>query len=432
MTGVAFGIFFAIFGLIIAGIAIAFARQQAAATNEAWKSAADLLHFSFEPGGLSSGPKISGTITDHAAVVESYTKKSGNNSTRYTRYTVEFPSLGVGLGLSQQTGFGGFLKVLGAQDVEVGDPVFDDAFIVKAKDPDGARRLLTQGRRLALNRLLAVHPEIAVLDYAIVLDKRGAVRDTDVLVSAVRRLASVAATLAEAQPAEELTAMVEARLGGDIPDYEPDTTATIDERLTAGEALMVSGLAEAAMKIFDSLAIEIPADVEVKGWSRQAERQPAPPSQPPVESAVPEPPPPPLPTPESTEVSVAYAAESGVANVDPIGVATYLFGENRLSFETAALFDEKHAGKRVEWPGKVRTSSRVESDRVLGDGPFLKAVIEVASLENDLFGNTVVSAVVAFSPEQVLSPGSEITFTGELTAIDALVRNLYVANGRLT
>ncbi|MEN8234597.1 MAG: hypothetical protein ABFR89_06695 [Actinomycetota bacterium] len=421
MTGVPVVVFFAIFGLLIAGIAIATTRQQMAKMNEAWNSAADVLHFSLEAGTMRGGPKISGKIGDHPAIVESYTKKSGNSSTRYTRYSVEFPPFGIGLGLTRQAGFGGFLKILGAQDVEVGDAVFDDAFIVKANNPSRAREILTPGSRLALNRLLAVHPEITVLDNEIVLDKRGSVRDTDVIISTLRRLESAATTLAEAHSSEQLTAMTEARLEGEIPDYEPDDGSTIDERLTAGEALMVSGLAEAAMKIFDSLAIEIPADVEVKGWSTRASEPPTPPP----------PTPPPVPTSKPEEAEDVAGTVPGDVNTDPVAVATDLFGENRLSFETAALFDEEYAGTLVRWSGKVRKASNVDSDRVLGDGPFTKTVVEVASLEHDLFGNTVVSAIVAFPPERIFSPGSEITFTGELTAIDALVRNLYVTNGSI-
>ena len=115
---------------------------------------------------------------------------------------------------------------------------------------------------------------------------------------------------------------------------------------------------------------------------------------------------------------------------DAFDVAIDLFGENRLSFETAALFDERYAGRNVEWSGKLRKSTTVESYRILGDGPFTKAVIDIALLENDLFGNTVVTAIVAF-PEGALDfiePGEEIAFSGELVGIDALVRNLLVGD----
>jgi hypothetical protein len=145
-----------------------------------------------------------------------------------------------------------------------------------------------------------------------------------------------------------------------------------------------------------------------------------------------------MPAPVSREVSdpLPVEVESGKGDDvdrDALALATDLFSENRLSFETAQLFDEKHAGRDVEWTGKVRKAVVVDHDRLLGDGPFTKAVIEVASLENDLFGNTVVSAVAALPAQaaDVLPEGSTVTFTGRLIGIDALVRNVYVGEARL-
>ena len=114
-------------------------------------------------------------------------------------------------------------------------------------------------------------------------------------------------------------------------------------------------------------------------------------------------------------------------------VAADLFGENRLSFETARLFNEAYLGRDVVWSGKIREAAVVDHDRLLGDRPFTKAIIEVASLENDLFGNTVVSAVVALPVQAAddLLEGSTVAVAGTLTGIDALVRNVYVGKARL-
>ena len=118
---------------------------------------------------------------------------------------------------------------------------------------------------------------------------------------------------------------------------------------------------------------------------------------------------------------------------DAFAIATDLFGENRLSFETAALFDERYAGRRVEGSGKLRKAATVDHYRVLGDGPFTKAVIDIALLENDLFGNTVVTAIAAFPPGSIdeIQPGEDIAFVGDLVGIDALVRNLFVGDASL-
>jgi len=443
-----FWIFFIGVGLIVAGTSVFAAKKQLDAMNEAWRAAAERVGFEFAPGSWSGGPTMTGMLEGSPAEIHSYTKSSGKSSTRYTRYTVEFPPIGVGLHLSRQTGIGYLLKVLGTQDIEIGDPTFDEAFIVQATDPQAARTVLTPGTTMMLNRLIAVHPEIVMSDDQLVLDRRGTVRDPDTLVSTLRRLASAATVLGDADESGALSKLVEQRLAGTIPmDYEPDPQASqsIDSQLSVGEALMAAGSVGVAGRIFEALGAQLPADIEVAGWSEYA-RQSA--SGPPTDQQSDAPPPPPslppafepvepphdadrqLPGPEPDDVESAKGSD---VDRDALALAVHLFSENRLSFETAQLFDETYAGRDVEWTGKVREAEVVDRDRVLGDGPFTKAIIEVASLENDLFGNTVVSAVVALPTQtaDTLFEGSTVTFAGTLIGIDALVRNVYVDEARL-
>ncbi len=423
MTDLPLGIIFGVIGAVIAGIVVIFAKRQMDQMNAAWQSAAEALGFSFEAGSLRTGPTISGMIEDHPAGVRSYTKSSGKNSNRYTRYTVEFPAIGVGLRLFRQAGLGQFLKILGTQDIVIGDPVFDEAFIVKSTDPQGVRAVLTPGRTMALNQLLAVHPEVVVEDDRIVIDRRGGVRDADVIISTLRRVASVANVLADAGVSAELTSLIERRLEGTLPsDYEPETELPqgIDARIATGEALAAFGVVDVAQKIFKALAVELPADRDIAGWSEQVRREIDRPASV-VETPADRPP-------------MTAEAPSDDGSRDAFDIASDLFGENRLSFETAALFDERYAGRRVEWSGKLRKATTVDHYRVLGDGPFTKAVVDIAVLENDLFGNTVVTAIVAFPPGSIdsIQPGEDVTFSGDLVGIDALVRNLLVDGASLS
>jgi hypothetical protein len=444
-----FWIFFIGVGLVVAVVSVFAAKKQLDVMNEAWRSAAERLSFDFAPASWSRGPTMTGSLEGFPAEIHSYTKSSGKSSSRYTRYTVEFPAIGVGLRLSRQSGLGYFLKVLGTQDIEIGESTFDEAFIVQALDPRGARAVLTPGTTMALNRLIAVHPEIVVNDDRLVLDVRATVRDPDTLVSTLRRLASAATVLGDTGESDGLSNLVEQRLAGTIPmDYEPGPAVdqSIDSQLSVGETLMAAGSFGVAGRIFEALGAQLPADIEVTGWSEQARRSAAdvPASQQP---GIPPPLPPEHPQrteiervspPKRREPSVRRPAgveseNSDEVNRDALTVAADLFGENRLSFETARLFDEKYTGSNVEWTGKVRKAAIVDHDRLLGDEPFTKAIIEVAALENDLFGNTVVSAVVALPTGAAddLARGSTVTFAGTLIGIDALVRNVYVGDARL-
>ena len=449
MDSFPFWIFFIGIGLIVAGGFAIAAKKQMDAMNEAWQAAATTLGFDFASGSWGGGPTLTGTFDGAAAEIHSYTKSSGKSSTRYTRYTVGFQPIGVGLRLSRQSGFGSILKVLGIQDIEIGESTFDEAFLVQAADPQAARAFLTPGVTMVLNRLIAVHPETVVSDDKLVLDQRATVRDPDTLVSTIRRLASAAAVLGDVGESDALSKLVEDRLAGTIPGpYEPrpDANQSVDSRLSVGETLMAAGSIGVAGRIFEALGAQLPADVEVAGWSEHARRSAADPSaneQPDVQPPPPPAPPPraeaeETPAPVSREASDPLPAEIETwkgddVDRDALALATDLFSENRLSFETAQLFDEKHAGRDVEWTGKVRRAVVVDHDRLLGDGPFTKAVIEVASLENDLFGNTVVSAVTALPTRaaETLPEGSTVTFTGRLIGIDALVRNVYVGQARL-
>ncbi len=440
MTGLALVIIFGAIGVVIALVSVIVARRRLEEMNTAWQSAAETLGFSFEAGSMRGGPTITGSVDAHAANVHTYMKKSGKSSTRYTRYTVGFPAIGVGLQLSRQAGIGQFLKILGAQDIVIGDPTFDEAFIVKADDPQTARAALTPGRTMALNQLLAVHPDVVVRDDRIVIDRRGSVHDAGVIISTLRRIASVANALSDAGASNELTSLIDQRLEGTLPsDYEPEPQLPngIDARISIGEALAAVGIFDVAQKVFDALAVELPADRDITGWAEQVGRgtrragstaEPVAP-RPRRDSSMilPDEPPETDPPPVDEPDQVA----GGSVDRDAVAVATDLFEENRLSFETAALFDERYAGRSVLWSGKLRKATIVDHYRVLGDGPFTKAVVDIALLENDLFGNTVVTAVVAFPPESIdsIPIGGDVTFSGQLVGIDALVRNLFVAEG---
>jgi hypothetical protein len=123
-----------------------------------------------------------------------------------------------------------------------------------------------------------------------------------------------------------------------------------------------------------------------------------------------------------------------VTEDDSMAMFDAIFDGNRLSFESEAQFAATYRGRQVQWRGTVKTARPYEEDLDFGDGPGTKAVITVASIQSDLYGNTEVDAVVAFpaEPGAPLARGDTVSFTGTLDKADAMMRNVFVRDGRLT
>lgn len=397
--------------LILAGIVLALGvgmvgRARRRATRQRWTEAADLLGFAKVGSGFR--PSISGGEGQVRATVDVYSKRSGKSQSTYTRYRIGFHSIALGLRLSRQTGWHGVLKVFGAQDIEVGDATFDANFVIKGGSTEAVRRFLTVGRMMSLNRLLAVHPGIVITDDELILETPGMERDTDTIVSTVRRMMSAANILSNDDAAAELDPIVERRMRGDVEApvdsalIETDAVH-IERALLEAEDLELAGLHEQARQVFAALESQLPADPEIAGWAERA-TEPVPGGSPPPD-----------------------------ADRDPLALATRLFGDDQLSFEVTAIFDQHYRNLAVEWLGTVRRSGGLSDSKAFEGGPHSVLVVDVASIEHDLYGNSTVDAIVAFSAYAELPErGEPVRFSGRLVSVDGLTRNLYVADGRLS
>ena len=353
---------------------------------------------------------MSGTIDGLPVSVDLY-NSGGNNSTTYTRYRVHYPDLGLGLRLSRQTSLTRFARFLGGQDIEVGDTPFDDAFQVQAVDASAVQTFLTPTRRDSLHRLLASYAEVTISDDEMRYQKKGIERDVDTVVSVLRRMVASAQTLTPGR-AVRRDRVLERRGDGNLAEAAEEVRAVVhshpddlDGLLLEAETLYTAGDREGAASVIDQLSSHMPRDPEVSAL-RDGLATPRRD----------------LPPPTHLEV-----------NTDPVAISQHLFGTNRLSFETDQLFEGEYIGRKVRWSGTVRRFARHSSDHDFEVGPLTKALIRVATVEHDLYGNTEVDAVVALpvNDEQRLEEGQEVTFTGELVKVDGLIRNLFVAEGRL-
>lgn len=398
-------VFFVILVVII--VAVAGGRRYLSNVAAAWSAAAATLGLAFDRPRFGRS-RISGEFDDMDVAVDVRVRRSGDSSQTFTRYRIGFPSPGFDFRLTRQTGLSRITQLFGAQDVEVGDASFDDAFVVKTDDEGRLLTLLDGGVRGALLRAAAAYPGVVFEHHQVLYERRGLETSQEVIVSTVRRLADAAAAIRGHRSFTRGTEIVSARERGDLSTLaddlgeEDDPARTLDERLLELDTLATAGHRERARRRVRSLEREIPADPELSGWRDRLEA--------PGEDV----------TPAGSEPEARAFAEE-------------VFSGNALSFESQRTFEEKYRGSSVRWRARVKSVDPIRRHSDLGAEGGTKLVATVATIDHDLYGNTDIDAVVALpaGAGAGLDRSREVTIAGTLTRIDPLVRNVFLSDGTL-
>jgi hypothetical protein len=396
----------------VVALAVWFVVTYSRETNARWADAAQQLGLEFRPSGPFSRPTITGQSAGHTIRIDTVTHSSGKSQHTDTRFRVEYPSQGFDFALSREHALRRLSKMFGAQDIEIGDPSFDEAFIVKTSDPEKLAAVLTPAVRDSLIRLLAVYPQVQVRDGHIGYERSGLTRDTDALVSTTRRLLATARVIAGTTGRAEADELIGARHRGELRAVAEQfgrlasaDPYDIDNRLRELDTLASAGDEAAAAERLADLETLLPADPEVAGWRKT------------LGKPIPEP-----------------SLSPGVVNADPEPIAVDLFGGDDLSFETLAKFNATYRGSSIRWEGRVKSAAPFRNDPDLGTGPGVRASITVARVSNDLYGNTDVDVVAGLPDDAGRRPvaaGDAVIIEGKLSGIDPLARNLFVQDARL-
>ncbi len=393
---------------VIAFAAVA-AMQRARKVQAAWTAAARQLGLAHSGSGWTR-PQLSGSMGGLLVRVDVYST-GGKNKTYWTRYRAVFPTPGTAVRLKRQTGLSRVTKLFGAQDVEIGDVAFDDAFVIKAGSEYQASEYLTLPRRTLLLKLYALYRGVDLTPDYLEIVTRGQETEARQLVTNTRRLVSAGRVLAgltedDGRVERSLRSRARGDMGAAAEELRhADSDADdIDTPLLEAEMLASSGQLAEAAPLLTGLSERLPADEEVAGLQRALER---------MDPAVP------------------------AADQSPVGMQEILddlFVANRLSFETAEIFDEHYLGRSVTWSGKVQSIRDYRSDLDFGPEPGAKAVIAIAEIEHDLYGVSEIDAVVQLPAGTAarLNRGDQVTFTGQLLKADSMMRNIYVRDGRLS
>ena len=113
---------------------------------------------SYIPGSFWKGDKVEATHNDWTITLDVYIVSAGKTVLQFTRLRAPYINPDKFRFTIYRKGvFSGLGKLLGMQDIEVGHPAFDEAFIIKGTDDAKVRALFNNAR---LRELINLQPDI--------------------------------------------------------------------------------------------------------------------------------------------------------------------------------------------------------------------------------------------------------------------------------
>jgi hypothetical protein len=112
--------------------------------EKAWRQLSAEMGAEFLEGGMWKGTKVQAHVQPWTITLDTYTDSSGETNITYTRMRAPYVNPdGFRFAIYRKGFFSDLGKLLGMQDIEVGDPEFDEAFIIKGNNEDRVRTLFS-------------------------------------------------------------------------------------------------------------------------------------------------------------------------------------------------------------------------------------------------------------------------------------------------
>ena len=128
--------------------------------DEVWAQLARELGADFDDGGLWRGSKVTAHVKEWTVTLDTHSVSTAKSTVVYTRMRAPFVNRdGFQFKIYRRGFFSGLGKKLGMQDIDIGDPEFDQDYIVQANEPEKARQLLANP---AIRALIQVQPDITL------------------------------------------------------------------------------------------------------------------------------------------------------------------------------------------------------------------------------------------------------------------------------
>lgn len=126
--------------------------------EEIWRQLSNEIQGRYVKGDFWKGDKVQATHGAWTVTLDQQAVSTGKVTMVYARMRAPYvnPS-GFRFRIYRRGSLSNLGKLLGMQDIEVGDPAFDDAFIIQGNDEPKVRQLFGQAR---IRELIALQPQI--------------------------------------------------------------------------------------------------------------------------------------------------------------------------------------------------------------------------------------------------------------------------------
>jgi hypothetical protein len=126
--------------------------------DEVWQKLSHEIGGDFNDGGFWKGSKLQIEHGEWTITLDTYTVSTGKSSTTYTRIRAPYINRdNFRFTIYRKSIFSGIGKMLGMQDVEIGDSQFDEDFIIKGNNEHQLRYLFANDK---IRRSISTQPHI--------------------------------------------------------------------------------------------------------------------------------------------------------------------------------------------------------------------------------------------------------------------------------
>jgi hypothetical protein len=126
--------------------------------GEIWSQLSQEIGANYQEGGFFKTGKVCLAYRQWEITLDTYTVSTGESYSTYTRIRAPFVNPdGFRLNVYRENVFSWVGKKLGLQDIQIGDPFFDEQFVVQGQPEEMVRQLLENAR---IRELIQAQPDI--------------------------------------------------------------------------------------------------------------------------------------------------------------------------------------------------------------------------------------------------------------------------------